>query len=92
MPPIENWPRPLIVVACLAAIAGGLAMAILLPNPLTTPKVEKFWLGFKVAVHIYYLDDAKALLRAGADFIAHSVRDLDIDEEFIKHSDLNNCA
>ncbi len=39
--------------------------------------------GFRVAVHIFYLDDAKALLRAGADFIAHSVRDRDVDEEFL---------
>jgi imidazolonepropionase-like amidohydrolase len=39
--------------------------------------------GLRVAAHIFYLDDAKDLLRAGADVIAHSVRDKDIDEEFI---------
>jgi len=39
--------------------------------------------GLKVAAHIFYLDDAKDLLRAGADFIAHSVRDKPIDDEFI---------
>ncbi|MEP7273757.1 MAG: amidohydrolase family protein [Acidobacteriota bacterium] len=39
--------------------------------------------GLRVAAHIYYLDDAKDLLRAGADFIAHSVRDKEIDDEFI---------
>jgi imidazolonepropionase-like amidohydrolase len=39
--------------------------------------------GLRVAVHIFYLDDAKAVLRAGADAIVHSVRDRDIDEEFI---------
>jgi imidazolonepropionase-like amidohydrolase len=44
---------------------------------------ESHRLGFRVAVHIFYLDDAKALLRAGADFIAHSVRDRDVDEEFL---------
>ena len=38
----------------------------------------------KVAAHIFYLDDAKDLLRAGVDMIAHSVRDKDIDDEFIK--------
>jgi imidazolonepropionase-like amidohydrolase len=38
--------------------------------------------GLKVAAHIYYLDDAKALVRAGVDMIAHSVRDRAIDEEF----------
>jgi imidazolonepropionase-like amidohydrolase len=37
----------------------------------------------RVAAHIFYLDDAKALLRAGVDMIAHSVRDREIDEEFI---------
>lgn len=39
--------------------------------------------GMRVAAHIYYLDDAKALLRAGVDFIAHSVRDQPVDEELI---------
>jgi imidazolonepropionase-like amidohydrolase len=36
-----------------------------------------------VAVHLFYLDDAKAVLDAGADFIAHSVRDTSVDEPFI---------
>jgi imidazolonepropionase-like amidohydrolase len=36
-----------------------------------------------LAVHIYYLADAKATLLAGADFIAHSVRDVPVDDEFI---------
>ena len=36
-----------------------------------------------VAVHLYYLDDAKAVLKAGADFIAHSVRDKEVDQELI---------
>jgi imidazolonepropionase-like amidohydrolase len=39
--------------------------------------------GLRVAAHIFYLDDAKELLRAGIDMIAHSVRDRDIDDEFI---------
>ena len=38
--------------------------------------------GKRVAVHLYYLDDAKALLAAGADFIAHSVRDQPVDAAF----------
>lgn len=37
-----------------------------------------------VAAHVYYLDDAKYLLRSGIDLIAHSVRDLPVDEEFIR--------
>jgi imidazolonepropionase-like amidohydrolase len=36
-----------------------------------------------VAVHIYWLADAKATLLAGADLIAHSVRDTAVDAEFI---------
>jgi imidazolonepropionase-like amidohydrolase len=39
--------------------------------------------GLRVAAHIFYLDDAKALLRAGVDFIAHSVRDRPVDDELI---------
>ena len=37
--------------------------------------------GLRVAAHLYYLDDAKALLAAGAGLIAHSVRDQPVDEE-----------
>ena len=39
--------------------------------------------GLRVGAHIFYLEDAKDLLRAGVDMIAHSVRDKDIDDEFI---------
>lgn len=39
--------------------------------------------GLRVAAHIFYLNDAKGVLKAGADMIAHSVRDQDIDAEFI---------
>ncbi len=39
--------------------------------------------GMRVAVHIVTLADAKAVLRLGADYIAHSVRDLEIDAETI---------
>src|SRR5204862_6818388 len=35
--------------------------------------------GMRVATHLFYLDDAKALLAAGSDFIAHSIRDADVD-------------
>jgi len=37
----------------------------------------------RVTAHIYTLDDAKGLLRAGLDGFAHTVRDKDIDDEFI---------
>ena len=36
----------------------------------------------RVAVHLFYLEDAKAVLDAGADFIAHSVRDAEVDSVF----------
>jgi imidazolonepropionase-like amidohydrolase len=39
--------------------------------------------GLRVAAHLFYLEDAKDLLRAGVDLIAHSVRDKDIDDEFL---------
>lgn len=38
--------------------------------------------GRRVAAHIYYLADAKDLLRSGVDLIAHSVRDDDVDTDF----------
>ncbi len=37
----------------------------------------------KVAAHIFYLDDAKKLVSAGLDGLAHSVRDAAVDEELI---------
>lgn len=39
--------------------------------------------GAKVVAHIYYLEDAKELARAGADAFAHLVRDRDVDDELI---------
>ena len=50
--------------------------------------------NMRVAVHLFYLEDAKAVLDAGADFIAHSVRDTDVDEAFIamlKRRDVCYC-
>lgn len=39
--------------------------------------------GFKIAAHIFYLQDAKQLVNAGVDGLAHSVRDQPIDNELI---------
>ena len=36
-----------------------------------------------VAAHIFALEDAKGLLEAGIDAFAHSVRDRDVDDEFV---------
>jgi hypothetical protein len=40
--------------------------------------------SLRLFVHYFYLDDAKDLVRSGADMLAHSVRDKDVDAEFIK--------
>lgn len=37
-----------------------------------------------IAAHVFYLSDAKAALQAGADIIAHSVRDMPVDGEFTR--------
>jgi imidazolonepropionase-like amidohydrolase len=39
--------------------------------------------GLRVTAHIFTLEDAKGLLRAGIDAFAHGVRDRDIDDEFV---------
>jgi imidazolonepropionase-like amidohydrolase len=52
-------------------------------------------LGYKIASHMYYLDDAQKLLDAGTDMMAHSVRDKPVDEKFIiqmKEKQIPYCA
>jgi len=39
--------------------------------------------GLRTITHIYTLEDAKGTLRAGVDAFAHSVRDKDVDDEFM---------
>ena len=39
--------------------------------------------GLRVTAHIFALEDAKGLLRAGIDLFAHGVRDQDVDDEFV---------
>lgn len=39
--------------------------------------------GLRVAAHLFYLGDARALVDAGVDILAHSVRDRPVDAEFI---------
>jgi imidazolonepropionase-like amidohydrolase len=59
-------------------------------NPKMKPEIyqaaieEAHRLGLRVACHIFYLDDAKAVLRAGANIIAHGVRDQPVDTAFIE--------
>jgi imidazolonepropionase-like amidohydrolase len=50
--------------------------------------------GFRTAAHVVLLEDAKGVLRAGIDYIAHSVRDREVDDEFItlmKHRHVFYC-
>jgi imidazolonepropionase-like amidohydrolase len=39
--------------------------------------------NYRVTAHIFKLDDAKGLLKANIDAFAHSVRDRDVDDEFM---------
>lgn len=39
--------------------------------------------GLPLAAHMVRLEDARGLLRAGADLLAHSVRDLPVDEDLV---------
>lgn len=39
--------------------------------------------NLRVAAHIFYLADAKELLRSGIDIFAHGIRDKDVDDEVI---------
>lgn len=45
-----------------------------------------------LAAHIFYLADAKALAQAGPVFIAHSVRDLPVDDAFISAMKSSNAC
>ena len=40
--------------------------------------------GYKVAAHLYYQADAKALLDSEVDFIVHSIRDEEVDDALIQ--------
>ncbi len=39
--------------------------------------------GLRLATHLFYLADAKRLLEMGSGMIAHSVRDTDVDTDFL---------
>jgi len=55
-----------------------------LPPSLYRPIIEEAHAHkLRVVAHVYYLADAKSLLRAGIDGFAHGIRDLDVDEEII---------
>jgi imidazolonepropionase-like amidohydrolase len=62
--------------------AGGL-MPKLKPEVYSAVIDEAHKNGLRVAAHIYDLEDAKAVVQAGVDVIAHGVRDKPVDPEFI---------
>jgi imidazolonepropionase-like amidohydrolase len=39
--------------------------------------------NLRVAVHLFYLADAKDILASGGDLVAHSIRDVDVDADVI---------
>lgn len=61
-------------------LGTGTAMA---PEIFEAVITEAHRAGLPVAVHVVELADAKAVVAAGADFVAHSIRDLPLDDEFI---------
>jgi imidazolonepropionase-like amidohydrolase len=63
--------------------AGGALPAKVKPEVHTAVIDEAHKNGLRVAAHIYDLDDAKAIVRAGVDVIAHGVRDKPVDAEFV---------
>jgi imidazolonepropionase-like amidohydrolase len=55
-----------------------------LPPELYRPLIEEaHTLGLRIVAHVFYLADAKALLRAGVDGFAHGIRDLEVDDEIL---------
>jgi len=40
--------------------------------------------GIRVAAHLFYVEDARALVEAGLDIIAHSIRDKEVDSDLLK--------
>ena len=48
--------------------------------------------GMKAFAHLYELDDAKGLVAAGLDVMAHSIRDHEVDDELIALLKKNNVT
>jgi imidazolonepropionase-like amidohydrolase len=62
---------------------GGLLPVKMKPEIYEAVIAEAHAKGLRVAAHIHDLDDAKAVVKAGADILAHGVRDKEIDAELI---------
>ncbi len=48
--------------------------------------------GLRVAAHLFYLEQAKGLVDAGLDVVAHGVRDQDVDDAFIANLKRRNVG
>jgi len=65
-------------------VDDGLGKRPKLPFDLTQAIIDNAHrAGLRVAAHIFYLSDAKQLVNAGVDALAHSVRDQPVDQELI---------
>lgn len=48
--------------------------------------------NLRVAAHVFYLDDAKELVKSGANILEHSIRDKPVDAELINAMKKNHVA
>lgn len=48
--------------------------------------------GIRVAAHLYHLEDARRLVNSGADIIAHSIRDRQVDDAFLEDMKKNRVT
>src|SRR5436190_23866375 len=48
--------------------------------------------GLRVAAHLFYLEQAKGLVNAGLDVVAHGIRDQDVDKAFVAELKRRNVA
>lgn len=74
--------KPAVVKIWVDDFGGG--------TPKMTPEVytaiikEAHRHHLRVAAHLYYLEDARKLVAAGVDIIAHSIRDKDVDLDILQ--------
>lgn len=98
-PPVNFGPSILRPLSPDQAIQDMRRMAVLKPdfvkiwvdgNPRIHPDIchaiitEAHANNIKVAAHVYYLEDARQLVEAGVDVLAHSIRDQEVDDALIK--------
>lgn len=63
------------------------------PPEITGPILEEArQQGVRVTAHVYYLADAKELIRRGVAALAHSVQDQEVDEEFLRLAKQNGVV